>query len=125
MRIPARVRGAGHIKRGKTYQVIDPFVRFSIAFLQGARKSSWTAYRGTPAYFAWAGNAFELACLNHVAEIKNALGIAGVENLGVRMEKQRKQPRRADRPSYRQSRRRHKPIGDEIHPVAFCHRQRL
>ena len=69
----------GHIKRGKTYQVIDPFVRFSIAFLQGARKSSWTAYRGTPAYYAWAGNAFELACLNHVTEIKNALGIAGVE----------------------------------------------
>ena len=34
----------------------------------------------TPEYFAWAGNAFEIVCLQHAQEIKNGLGISGVQS---------------------------------------------
>ncbi len=62
------------------YQVIDSFVRFAIAFLNGVNKTeSWIKYLGKPSYYAWAGNSFELLCLNHVKEIKEALSIGGVE----------------------------------------------
>ncbi len=61
------------------YQIIDPFVRFAIVFLERTKVSSWLSYIDSPSYYAWQGNAFELVCLNHVKEIKNALGISGVE----------------------------------------------
>ncbi len=62
------------------YQVVDSFVRFAIAFLNGVNKTeSWIKYLGKPSYYAWAGNSFELLCLNHVKEIKEALSIGGVE----------------------------------------------
>lgn len=61
------------------YQIVDPFARFAIVFLENKKISSWLSYIDSPSYYAWQGNAFELVCLNHVKEIKNALGIAGVE----------------------------------------------
>lgn len=64
---------------GKRYRVIDPFVNFSVKVIEGRGFDSWAAHVGTPSYFAWRGNAFELACLAHVPQIKAALGIAGVE----------------------------------------------
>lgn len=64
---------------GAFYQIKDPFVRFAITFLKGDKASSWISYIKTPSYYSWQGNAFELLCLNHVREIKNALGISGVE----------------------------------------------
>ena len=39
------------------------------------------SYINTPSYFSWSGNAFELVCLLHVKQIKNALGILGVETM--------------------------------------------
>ncbi len=64
---------------GAYYQIKDPFVRFAITFLRSDKISSWLSYIKTPSYYSWQGNAFELLCLNHVKEIKNALGISGVE----------------------------------------------
>ena len=40
---------------------------------------SWASFERTPAYYAWRGNAFEIACVNHVKEIKRALGVEAVE----------------------------------------------
>ena len=38
-------------------------------------------YIHSPSYNAWRGNAFEICCVNHVSEIKAALGIAGVDTM--------------------------------------------
>ena len=35
-------------------------------------------YIATPAYNAWRGNAFEVVCINHIDQIKEALRIPGV-----------------------------------------------
>ena len=61
------------------YQLVDPFLLFGFKFMDGKGLKSWTAFEGTPAYYAWRGNAFEIACVNHVQEIKRAMGIAAVE----------------------------------------------
>ncbi len=62
------------------YQIKDSFIRFANDFLGGEKISSWTSYIDTPSYYSWQGNAFELLCLNHVEEIKRALGVSGVES---------------------------------------------
>ncbi len=69
----------GHTNDGY-YQIKDPFVRFANDFLGGEKTSSWTSHIDTPSYYSWQGNAYELLCLNHVEEIKNALGVLGVES---------------------------------------------
>ncbi len=61
------------------YQIIDPFCRFAIYFLENKKISSWLSYIDSPSYYAWEGISFELLCLNHIKEIKNALGISGIE----------------------------------------------
>ena len=68
--------GASH---GAYYQIKDPFIRFANDFLSGEKVSSWLSYIDTPSYYSWQGNAFELLCLNHIPEIKNALGVSGVD----------------------------------------------
>ena len=66
-------------KSNPFYQIIDPFVRFAITFLNEGKAESWMKYIGKPSYFSWVGNSFELLCLNHIKEIKEALSIGGVE----------------------------------------------
>ena len=67
----------GKKERDSAYQLVDPFTRFALAFLQG-RISSWQSYYGTPSYYSWAGRAFETLCLNNLRAIKTSLGISGV-----------------------------------------------
>ncbi len=62
------------------YQIIDPFILFNIAFLQKKKITSWAKYSATPGYYSWSGLAFEIVCLNHVPQIKKALGISGVDS---------------------------------------------
>ena len=63
-------------------QLSDPFLLFHYAFLaDGAADgvSSWADFsRDTGRYANWRGHAFEMLCLGHVAQVKTALGIAGV-----------------------------------------------
>jgi hypothetical protein len=47
--------------------------------MRARRPSRWSQLRGTPAWRAWAGLAFEVVCLEHVAAIERALGISGVQ----------------------------------------------
>ena len=64
---------------GAYFQLVDPFVLFSLRFRKNRRQNSWMEYIHSPSYNAWRENAFEICCLNHISEIKAALGIAGVE----------------------------------------------
>lgn len=66
---------------GAYFQLIDSFVLFSLKFLQSRRRNTWMEYIHSPSYNAWRGNAFEICCVNHISEIKAALGIAGVDTM--------------------------------------------
>ncbi len=61
------------------YQIIDPFTRFALNFIQKEKTSSWLTYIDSPSYYAFLGNAFETLCLNHIKEIKSAIGISDIE----------------------------------------------
>lgn len=52
----------------------------SLNFLKKSGVKSWQAFIKSPEYYAWRGNAFEIVCLNHIPQIKEALGISGVES---------------------------------------------
>lgn len=62
------------------YQLTDPFVLFSLRFINGRIKTSWMEFINTPQYNSWKGKAFETVVLNHVTQIKAFLGISGVES---------------------------------------------
>ena len=64
--------------RPSIYQLVDMFLLFSLRFLGDKPQGSWAEFEGSPAYYAWRGNAFEIACLGHIPQIKRALGIAAV-----------------------------------------------
>ena len=68
-------------KSGFYFQLVDPFMYFCFKFIKKRKHESWMSYVNTPGYFSWSGNAFELVCLLHVDQIKNALGISGVETM--------------------------------------------
>lgn len=40
----------------------------------------WTSNLNSPLFLAWSGYAFEILCLNHVSQIKHALGISGIQS---------------------------------------------
>ena len=67
-------------KNGCFYQVIDPFILFSLNFVRNRKITSWTKFINSPEYYAWRGNSFEIVCLLHVPQIKSALGISGIES---------------------------------------------
>ena len=47
-------------------------------FLPIRKAASWQEFNKSPEYYAWRGNAFETVCLNHIGQIKYALGISGI-----------------------------------------------
>lgn len=66
-------------KNGAFYQLTDPFTLFAEQYLTGdSKRGSWMEYINMPGYLAWRGNAFEIICLNHIPQMKAALGIQGV-----------------------------------------------
>ena len=62
------------------FQVTDPFVLFSQMIHNTSKITSWIEYLNSPSYNSWKGNAFEILCLNHVDQIKKALGISGISS---------------------------------------------
>lgn len=71
-------------KRGGNtiYQLIDFYTLFHFTFLQGNASATghyWTSIQGKAKFFAWAGLTFEILCITHMSQIKNALGISGIE----------------------------------------------
>lgn len=67
-------------EKERWYQVIDSFTLFSLRFLIEPKQSSWMRYLHTAGYNAWRGNAFEILCLNHIPQMKAALGISGIDS---------------------------------------------
>ncbi len=71
----------GKKNRDATYQLIDNFSLFHLAFIEGESNQDeqfWSHSTLSPALNAWRGLAFERVCLQHIAQIKTALGVSGV-----------------------------------------------
>lgn len=65
--------------RKTVYQLIDPFLLFSMRFISGDRSvADWLSYYDTPSYNAWRGHAFEIVCLCHLAQIRHALSLSSM-----------------------------------------------
>ncbi len=73
---------AEKLKKETLYQIIDPFLLFYFRFVKKNRYQNpnfWTNTYSSPMHDSWAGYAFEVLCLNHLTQIKTALGISGVD----------------------------------------------
>ena len=71
----------GKRKRDALYQLIDNFTLFHMKFLDGESNPDehfWQHSANQPSVNAWRGLAFERLCLQHVAQIKEAIGVGGV-----------------------------------------------
>ncbi len=70
----------GYKKRNLIYQLIDNYTLFYHQFLKNKSydENAWQNLSNTPAVISWSGTAFERVCLEHVPQIKAALGISGV-----------------------------------------------
>ena len=75
-----KYRSFGKKKRDALYQIVDNFTLFHHKFLtfEGIDERYWSKQVNSPALNAWRGVAFERVCLEHVPQIKAALGISGV-----------------------------------------------
>ncbi len=75
-----RFRALGKRKRDAFYQLTDSFTLFHFRFLGGrtADPSFWQSTAQTHARATWKGLAFERLCLQHLRQIREALGVSGV-----------------------------------------------
>lgn len=72
----------GKRKRNSLYQLVDFYSLFYIKFIKDVSppaQGNWMAHLDSPDYRAWSGYAFELVALDHIQQIKHALGISGVQ----------------------------------------------
>ncbi|MDR0368630.1 MAG: ATP-binding protein [Bacteroidales bacterium] len=73
----------GKKKNGLIYQLMDSFTLFYFAYLHRNELNDerfWTNSLNSPQRYSWAGYAFEVLALHHTKEIKNALGISGIQS---------------------------------------------
>ena len=73
-------RAFGKKKRDAFYQLTDDFTLFHFQFLDGKTSdpSFWESTSSSPMQSAWRGLAFERLCLQHLAQMRRALGISGI-----------------------------------------------
>jgi uncharacterized protein len=72
----------GKKMRNSLYQLVDFYTLFYLRFIKDAQftdKNNWINAIDSPKQRAWSGYAFEQVCLYHIAQIKQALGISGIE----------------------------------------------
>ncbi len=72
----------GHSERHTYYRLSDMFCLFWLYFNSKNKHHNptfWQDNDETPALNAWRGFAFEAVCFNHLAQLKQALGISGVQ----------------------------------------------
>lgn len=75
-------RSFGKKTRDSLYQLIDPYSLFYLRFIRNSSRDEenfWINLTNSPVFYSWAGIAFEMVCLQHVRQIKHALGISGVQ----------------------------------------------
>lgn len=70
----------GYKQKNCLYQLIDNYTLFYFKFIKNNTfdENFWKNKSNSNAINAWSGIAFERVCLEHIAQIKNALGISGV-----------------------------------------------
>lgn len=70
----------GKKKKNAVYQLMDCFTLFYYQFLdkEPTDEHYWSNQINTPKVNTWMGLAFERVCLEHIAQIKQKLGISGV-----------------------------------------------
>lgn len=63
------------------YQLKDFFSLFYLRFILGKQpqKGLWNTTHRTPIFYTWAGDTFELLCIEHLPQIQNALRIASID----------------------------------------------
>lgn len=69
-------------KRVETvYQLIDFFSLFYLRFVQNKqpKKGMWNSVHGTPLFYTWAGETFELLCIEHLPQIQDRLRILSID----------------------------------------------
>lgn len=72
----------GNKKRDITYQLVDMYALFYLHHVKPNNvpdEHFWSNTTDTPAHRTWSGFAFELVCVNHIPQIKDALGIRSVQ----------------------------------------------
>ena len=72
----------GKAMKDSLYRLADEYSIFYLSWMEGRRSSGpdiWLKRQTSPAWRAWSGCAFEGVCLKHTRQLKQALGIAGVE----------------------------------------------
>lgn len=73
--------GFGKKTRDSIYRLSDPYSLFYLTFIEPLgtnAKADFTKLSDLPNYKAWSGYAFENVCLQHINQIRKALGIAGI-----------------------------------------------
>ena len=70
----------GYKTKSEIFQLIDQYTFFYYEYIDGTRQGAnyWRTMLGSPKYNTWCGLAFERACLWHVDQIKQKLGISGI-----------------------------------------------
>ena len=71
-------------KNNTIYQLVDFYTLFYFNFIKQNHyhdEHFWTSSYNSPLHNTWAGLSFEMLCLNHINQIKNALGITGIQAL--------------------------------------------
>lgn len=72
----------GKKKNEGLYQLVDLYSLFYLRFIKKADEDDehfWLNATETAMFFNWSGYAFEMVCLHHVSQIKEALRIGGVQ----------------------------------------------
>lgn len=75
-------RAFGKKEKNTLYQLIDAYSLFYLNFIKDSSpddENFWVNALESPIFRAWSGYAFEMVCLQHVSQIKKALGISGVQ----------------------------------------------
>lgn len=70
-------------KRQTIYRLSDFYSLFYLRFIKESNPSDdnfWTNMIDSPAVRAWQGYAFEQVCIQHIPQIKKALGISGIQS---------------------------------------------
>lgn len=73
----------GYESKNTIYQLMDNYTIFYHRFLKEKHhdENEWSNKINTPEITAWTGFAFERVCLEHIPEIKRALGISGISTM--------------------------------------------
>jgi AAA+ ATPase superfamily predicted ATPase len=72
----------GKKEKNTIYQLTDPYSLFYLNFIKNSSpddENFWINANDTSMYKSWSGYAFEMVCLQHIPQIKSALGISGVQ----------------------------------------------